>query len=120
MDDFRLYRWLDACLQPASIIAIVLLPFVWGVVFYEIAQDHRRSEDAGERRAASIARLFENHVYRTIRRSDDALVALQSTYPDVADPEALRDWLVAASGTMTAVRIGFIDVHGTLRAASRG
>jgi diguanylate cyclase (GGDEF)-like protein len=120
MEDFRLYRWLDACLQPASVIAIVLLPIVWSIVFYEIAQDRKRSDEIGLRRTASMSRLFENHVYRMIRRTDDALVALQNSYPDEQSEAALHSWLARASTSLGAVRIVYVDARGHTRASNRG
>src|SRR5690349_3758033 len=119
MEDFRLYRWLDACLQPASMIAIVLLPIVWGIVFFEVAQDRRRSEDIGLRRTAATSRLLENHVYRMIKRTDDALVALQNSFPDEQNETTLRSWLARASTSMTAVRIRYVDARGLVRASNR-
>ena len=99
MEDFRLYRWLDACLQPASIIAIVLLPVVWGIIFYELAQDSKRSDEVGFRRTASMSRLLEDHIYRMIKRTDDALITLQSSYPDDQTDAALQSWLARANAT---------------------
>ena len=119
MEDFRFYRWLDACLQPASIIAIILLPIVWGVVFYEIAEDRKRIEDEGVRTAVSISRLFENFVARTIKRADDALVGLQGNYPHGASDGLLATWLATAQLT-DATRLAFVDARGDLRASANG
>jgi len=120
MEDFRLYRWLDACLQPASMIGIVLLPIVWGVVFFEISQDRKRSEDVGLRRTAATSRLLENQVYRMIKRTDDALVALQNSFPDEQNETTLRSWLARASTSTTSVRIRFVDTRGIVAATTRG
>src|SRR4051812_44366190 len=119
MEDFRLYRWLDACLQPASMIAITLLPIVWGIVFFEISQDRKRSEEAGLRRTGATSRLLENHIYRMIKRTDDALVALQISFPDEQNETTLRSWLARASTSMTAVRIRYVDTRGIVKASNR-
>jgi diguanylate cyclase (GGDEF)-like protein len=120
MEDFRLYRWLDACLQPASIIAIVLLPIVWGVVFYELAQDRKRSDEVGLRLTASMSRLMENYTYRMIKRTDDALTALQSSYPDDPGEAGLQSWVARASTSVGTARIRFVDAAGVVRASNRG
>jgi diguanylate cyclase (GGDEF)-like protein len=119
VEDFRLYRWLDACLQPASIIAIVLLPIIWGVVFYEIAEDRKRVEEEGARSAVSISRLFENYIARTIKRTDDALIGLQASYPQGASDGVLATWLAAAELT-DATRLAFVDARGQVRASANG
>jgi diguanylate cyclase (GGDEF)-like protein len=119
VEDFRLYRWLDACLQPASIVAIILLPIVWGVVFYEIAEDRKRIEEEGVRTAVSISRLFENYIARTIKHTDDALVGLQASYPHGANEGLLATWLASVELT-DATRLAFVDARGQVRASANG
>jgi diguanylate cyclase (GGDEF)-like protein/PAS domain S-box-containing protein len=119
VDDFRFYRWLDACLQPASIIAVLFLPLVWSVVFYEIAQDRNRAAEQGERAAVYISRLLENHVFRTIKRTDESLLALQRSYPRQGERAALIAWLRNAE-SIDAVDLAFLDPHGIVTASSRG
>src|SRR3954470_19181369 len=116
MEDYRFYRWLDAFLQPASILAIVVLPIVWGAVFYEISEDQHRAEDQGIRTTKSIVRLLENQVYRTIKRIDSDLVALQNSFPTTPTDDALAAWL-RSSALSGSLQISFLDRHGILRAS---
>ncbi|HMK80249.1 MAG TPA: PAS-domain containing protein, partial [Xanthobacteraceae bacterium] len=120
MEDFRFYRWLDACLQPASVIAIVLLPVVWGIIFYELSQDRKRSDEVALRRTAAISRLLENDIYRMIKRTDEALIALQGSYPEDQGEAVLRSWLARASTSVGTARIRFVDATGIVRASNRG
>jgi diguanylate cyclase (GGDEF)-like protein len=121
VEDFRLYRWFDACLQPASIITALLLPLVWGFIFYEIAEDQKRAEAEGARSAISFARLVEHHVYRTIKRVDDTLLELQDNRPaDLTDLESLSAWLAFAQSRTGALQLTMIDAAGIMRASNRG
>src|SRR4051812_4060943 len=119
MEDYRFYRWLDAFLQPASILAIVVLPIVWAAIFYEISEDQHRAEEQGTRTTKSIVRLLENQVHRTIRRIDGDLVALQNSFPKNPTEDALAAWLKspALSGSL---QISFLDSQGILRASNHG
>ena len=120
MEDFRLYRWLDACLQPASIIIVVLLPILWTMVFYEISKDRKRAEDEGSRSATNFARLIENHVYRTIKRIDDALISLQSTYPDDHSSAAAVELWLNSTVASNAFQISLLDAGGAIIGSNRG
>ncbi|MEA2910462.1 MAG: hypothetical protein QOJ15_2543 [Bradyrhizobium sp.] len=120
MEDFRLYRWFHACLQPTSIVIVVLLPILWSVIFYEISQDHKRAEDEGNRSATNFARLTENHVYRTIKRIDDALISLQGTYPDDRTSAAALELWLNSTGTSDAFQVSLLDASGAIKGSSRG
>ena len=119
MEDFRFYRWLDASLQPASIIAVVLLPLVWAAVFYEISQEHHRADIEGIQTTTSMARLLENHVYRTLKRIDDALLEFQNTFPPDGQEASVVAWLGSSSAS-SDLQMAFLDAQGTLRATNRG
>jgi hypothetical protein len=120
MEDFRLYRWFDACLQPASIIIVVLLPILWSIIFYEISKDHKRAEEEGNRSATNFTRLTENQVYRTLKRIDDALISLQGTYPDDRTSAAALELWLNSTGTSDAFQISLLDAGGVVKGSSRG
>ncbi len=120
MEDYRLYRWFDACLQPTSIIIMIFLPILWSVIFYEISKDHKRAEEEGSRSATNFARLTENHVYRTIKRIDDTLIGLQSTYPDDNTSAAALDLWLNATAASNAFQISLLDASGVIRGSGRG
>ena len=124
MENYRLYRWMDASLQPTSIFAIVLLPLVWCVLFYETSRDEKQAEQEGRRDGSNIARLVENHVYRIIKRIDDRLLLLSRTYPGDDQRIDSGKWVAEANNTSDAasidVRLSSAGVNGSTRPLTAG
>ena len=104
--------------QPAIYIGVAMIAAIWASVNFHLAVEHERSRLAAIQNTGNLARVFEEHIVRTLTETDRAIVLLRTSYQlngnfDLANPltnPALH------SDLLTQIRI--LGPDGVLIAAS--
>jgi diguanylate cyclase (GGDEF)-like protein len=117
----RLYntlRQLRIWSQPAIYVGAAMIAAVWLSFSFHLAVEHDRSLAAVAQNTSNLARVFEEHIVRTIMEADRALRLLRTSY-QVNGNFDLADSLVnlaAQSEFLTEIRI--IDPDGEVVAST--
>ena len=81
----RHYRsWLRACLQPATLICLLMIVVLWVVLSYVLQIERQRTLQAAISQSSNLVRLFEESTASMLRGIDRTLLLLSHEYD--ADP----------------------------------
>ena len=79
----RLYdtlRQLRLWSQPAVYVGAVMVAAIWLSFTFHLAVEHDRSLSAAVQNTGNLARVFEEHIVRTLMEADRAIVLLRRSY----------------------------------------
>lgn len=84
------FRWLDRLGRNvgrygSALFGITAIALVWIAIFYNLAEDHARTERAARQTGSNLARTFEEQIIRAIRAADQTLLYVRDAY--ARDPE---------------------------------
>jgi hypothetical protein len=94
MTRYDLKRWLRASLQPATYLGLTMLVLVWGTIFLKIHEERERAYADAARETSNFARVFEEHVFRTIKSIDQTLLFLRELYRRDPSNVGLINWVI--------------------------
>src|SRR5882757_6939418 len=98
-----------------------MIALIWGAVEFDLNAEYERSQASALQSTTNLARLFEDHIVRTIKSNDRILKSLQiSSVSGTLQPDFDR-WSreIDGAGDFTAV-LGLINSDGILVASSYG
>ena len=77
--------------QPAIYIGVAMIAAIWTSFNFHLAVEHERSRLAAIQNTGNLARVFEEHIVRTLTETDRAIVLLRTSYQltgnfDLANP----------------------------------
>lgn len=108
-------RWPLGSLSAVIGFSLVLLAMIWLAVVYEIREDREQVQDAVETQNANLARVFEEHVLRTISGIDMALLHLRERYENAPLQFAgAVDGLRLPKGSDLILQVSIVDSDGNL------
>ena len=104
--------------QPTIYIGMAIIAAIWTSVNFYLAVEHDRSQLAAIQNTGNLARVFEEHIVRTLVETDRAIVLLRTSYllNGNLDLAASLTNTVLHRDPLTQVRI--LDPDGVLIAAS--
>jgi diguanylate cyclase (GGDEF)-like protein/PAS domain S-box-containing protein len=119
MKKHDLYRWLRASLQPATYLGLAMLLLVWGAIFLKIHEERDRAYLDADRDASNLARIFEEHVYRTIKSVDQSLLFLRELYKRDPANLDLMDWIIRSKiHDDQTLQLSFVGSDGNIKASN--
>ena len=81
MDKFyNALRKLKPWSQPAIYVGVAMIAAIWVSVTFHLAVEHDRSRLAAIQNTGNLARVFEEHIVRTLMETDRAIVLLRTSY----------------------------------------
>ena len=81
MDRFYIaWRQLRPWSQPAIYIGVAMIAAIWVSVNFHLAVEHDRSRLAAIQNTGNLARVFEEHIVRTLMETDRTIVLLRTSY----------------------------------------
>jgi PAS domain-containing protein len=114
--------------QPACYVGVTMIAAIWVSINFHLAVEHERSRLAAFQSSGNLARVFEEHIVRTLMETDRAIVLLRTSYQlnrnlDLANSLASLQndlftqirilgpdgVLIAASGQTISARVDFSD-----------
>src|ERR1700730_1336714 len=78
---YDLLRQMRLWSQPAVYVGAAMVAAIWLSFTYHLAVEHDRSLNAAVQNTGNLARVFEEHIVRTLMEADRAIVLLRSSYP---------------------------------------
>ena len=108
-------------MQPAIYLGLAMIAVVWGSIDFHLSVERERAEQGAIQENSNLARVFEEHIVRTLTGVDRSLLLLRSAY--LANPAGfdIEKWL-ASPGLESALvpRVGIVGRDGILLASSAG
>ncbi len=108
-------------MQPAIYLGMAMIAVVWGSIGFHLSVERERAEDGAIQENSNLARVFEEHIVRTLTGVDRSLLLLRSAY--LANPAGfdIEKWL-ASPGLESALvpRVGIVGRDGILLSSSAG
>jgi diguanylate cyclase (GGDEF)-like protein len=94
-------------LQPATGLGVAMIAVIWISISLQLTVERERIRLDTIKDTSNLARVFEEHIVRTISETDWELMLLRTSYQQQPNFD-LRNWLVSPSlrsGLLTQVRI---------------
>jgi diguanylate cyclase (GGDEF)-like protein len=88
-----LHDWLRAWQQPATYLGAAMIAAIWLSFEFHLAVERDRLQAGAMKNTSNLARVFEEHIVRTLRESDSTLLLLRTAYIDGPRDFDLARWL---------------------------
>src|SRR5262245_58859352 len=113
--------WLRALGQGATLLGLFMVAFIWLSLEFHLTVERSNAERAAGQNAGNLARAFEEHIARSLKDIDRALLMLRASYE--RDPAGFSfqklNFAVPEAGEAT-LQFSFVDARGTIKARSVG
>ncbi len=103
----------------AAILGLLSIALVWVSVIHSMSVERTQALRGAVQSTGNLARAFEEHVVRSVKQADQALLAMRKSYqgdPDHFDIPTWRQRTLALSDF--TFQVSLADRHGLLRASN--
>jgi diguanylate cyclase (GGDEF)-like protein len=104
--------------QPAIYVGAATIAAIWVAISFHLAVEHDRSVHAAFRNSGNLARVFEEHIARTLGETDRALMLLRSSYLASGNFD-LASSLTFSRGSDLLLEIRIVGADGETIASTR-
>lgn len=104
-----------------ALLGFCVIVAIWLGVLHHLSQERDHAERAAVQTTQNLARVFEEHIVRSIKAVDQSLLYIRAAY--VRDPFGfdIDSWRAGSAALMElSLQIAIIDRHGTLKYSSLG
>ena len=115
---FRIWRRVG--LQGTTVLGIAMIALVWLATAVYIQSGKQHDLQSATQAASNLARVFEEHISRTIREVDNTLIVMRTVYLNDKNTFNSIDWPTQTNGRNDAIlHYSIIDATGKLVASTR-
>ena len=116
----RLWRWLHASVQPATVLGLTMIAASWLGIIYILSIERSKTVEGAIQQGGNLARLLEENTVSTLNGIDRTLLLLREAYERDPDHFELRNWVKpTATASDLALRLTLIGADGFTVSAAR-
>jgi diguanylate cyclase (GGDEF)-like protein len=117
---FQIAKWRRAALQGTTILGVAMIALIWGATTIYLQSGRETDLRSATLETSNLARVFEQHIARTIRDADNTLITLRTIYRADRKSFALIDWPTEANHRNEFIlHYSVIDATGKLVESTR-
>jgi diguanylate cyclase (GGDEF)-like protein/PAS domain S-box-containing protein len=114
--DNHLRQWVQASLQLSTFLGVAMIGIIWVGFALHLSMEQKRVLEAAKQNTGNLARVFEEHIVRSIEGADAALLSLRAAYAQNPKQFDIKNARVYQSDLI--LKIGIIGPDGFLEAAT--
>ena len=112
---YKIEQWRRAGLQGTTILGAAMIALIWGATTLYLRSERQQDLQSAMLATSNLARVFEEHIARTIREADNTLIALRTLYTNNPQSFDLIDWPTNANHKNDSIlHYSVIDAEGNL------
>ena len=117
---YKIEQWRRAGLQGTTILGAAMIALIWGATTLYLRSERQQDLQSAMLATSNLARVFEEHIARTIREADNTLIALRTLYTNNPQSFDLIDWPTNANHKNDSIlHYSVIDADGKLVESTR-
>jgi diguanylate cyclase (GGDEF)-like protein len=115
---FGAWRRLRPWSQPAIYIGAAVIAAIWASVSFNLEIERERSLQSSIQSTGNLARVFEEHIVRTLMEADGAMVLLRSSYQQNGNFDLAKSLGILQNDLLAQIRI--VGPDGVLISTNTG
>ncbi len=117
---FQIGNWRRAGLQGTTILGIAMIALIWIATAVYIHSGKQHDLQSATQAASNLARVFEEHIARTIREVDNTLIVMRAIYVADRNKFDFIDWPTQKNRKNDSIlHYSIIDATGKLTTSTR-
>ena len=114
-------QWARVALNATTCLALAMIALLWVFTAFHIKTEHDKTVDEAAHNAENLARVFEEHIIRSIKGVDRALLLIRDCYTQDASPAQLKNWYESISRLPDIrMHLSIIGADGYFKSTSLG
>ena len=120
-DRGNMRQWARVALNATTCLGLVMIALLWAFTAFHVKTEHDKTLEEAEHDAANLVRVFEEHIIRSIKGIDRALLLIRDGYTQNAGPAQLKNWFESINRLPDIrMHLSIIGADGYFKSTSLG